>query len=76
MAINAHQCHTPAALSKAYLEKSDHMPFLDHQSMPKYPCILPGLLRSENLLCGAETWTKITLAFFQLCFFGILFQGS
>ena len=32
---DAHQCHTPAVLSRAYLEELGHMPFLDQQSMQR-----------------------------------------
>ena len=51
------------------------MPFLDQQSMRRHPLhtpssLLPGFLKdlpqSENLVRGAATWTKTTLAIFEL----------
>ena len=60
--IDAHQCHTPAALSRAYLEKPGHMIFLNQHSMSRHSLRIPRISRflknfpqSENLVCGA-TW--------------------
>ena len=33
---DAHQCHSPAALSRNYLEKPGHISFLDQQSMRRH----------------------------------------
>ena len=41
----AHQCHTSAALSRAYLEEPGHMSFQDQQVCEDILCILPGFLK-------------------------------
>ena len=40
---DAHQCHTPAALSKAYLEEPGRIPFSDQQSMRRHPLHTPRI---------------------------------
>ena len=69
MAINRcpHQCHTPAALSRAYLEKPGYMHFLVEQSMQRHlPGFLKDLPQGKNLIFGAATWMKTILAIFRL----------
>ena len=73
MAINrCSSIHTLAALSRTYLEEPGHMPFLEQQSMQRHPLhtsrIFKRFASEWKFGRGGATWTKTTLAIFQLWF--------
>ena len=58
-----YQCHTSAALSRAFLllffflEEPDHMPFLDQQSMRKRPLHTSRI--SEKICLRVKIWSVV-----------------
>ena len=80
---NAHQCHTAAALSRAFLEKPGRMPFLDQQSMRRHPLKTPRISQrfaSEGKFgpwcCDLDENHAGHLPTLIPLFLGISFQGT
>ena len=61
MSIDAHQCNTPAALSRAYLDEPVRMPSPDQLRMRKHQM----KITDKNFIRGIATWRKNTLAILQ-----------